>query len=106
LFSGLAGSGRSLDVQPRAFSPLGTTFDDRAAISFNLESAQGTRVLVYDKSGRLVRRVFDGELGSGLNVVYWDGKDGNGDTVASGLYLVAVEVSGKTDVRSVAVVNR
>src|SRR5262245_58408481 len=106
LFSGLAGSGRSLDVQPRAFSPLGTTFDDRAAISFNLGSAQGTRVLVYDKSGRLVRRVFDGELGSGLNVVYWDGKDGNGDTVASGLYLVAVEAGGKTDVRSVAVVNR
>ncbi|HKA25575.1 MAG TPA: two-component regulator propeller domain-containing protein, partial [Candidatus Eisenbacteria bacterium] len=106
LFTGLAGSGRSLDVQPRAFSPNGTTFDNRAAISFNLETAEGARVFVYDRSGRLVKRVHDGPLAAGRNVVYWDGKDGNGDPAPSGLYLVAVEVGGKSDVRSVAVVNR
>ena len=106
LFAGLAGGGRALDIQPRAFSPLGTTFDDRAAISFQLASAEGARIYVYDRSGRLVRRVFDGPLNSGRNVVYWDGRDGNGDTVPSGLYLVTVEAEGKTDVRSVAVVNR
>ena len=106
LFAGLAEGGRGLDIQPRAFSPLGTTFDDRAAISFQLTGAEGTRVYVYDRSGRLVRRVFDGPLNSGRNVVYWDGRDGNGDPVPSGLYLVTVEAEGKTDVRSVAVVNR
>ncbi|HEV8479452.1 MAG TPA: FlgD immunoglobulin-like domain containing protein [Candidatus Eisenbacteria bacterium] len=106
LFAGLAGSGRALDVQPRAFSPLGSTFDTRAAISFNLQSAEGTRVFVYDRAGRIVRRVYDGPLSAGRNVVYWDGRDGNGDPAPSGLYLVAVEVAGKADVRSVAVVNR
>jgi ligand-binding sensor domain-containing protein len=106
LFTGLAGSGRQLDVQPRAFSPIGTTFDTRAAISFNLESPEGARVFVYDRSGRLVRRVFDGPLAAGKNVVYWDGRDARGDVAPSGLYLVAVEVGGKADVRSVAVVNR
>jgi hypothetical protein len=106
LFTGLAGTGRALDVQPRAFSPLGSTFDTRAAISFNLETPEGTRVFVYDRSGRLVRRVFDGALAAGRNVVYWDGRDGHGDPAPSGLYLVAVEVAGKSEVRSVAVVNR
>lgn len=106
LFTGLAGSGRQLEVEPRAFSPTGATFDTRAAISFNLESSEGARVFVYDRSGRLVRRVYDGPLAAGRNVVYWDGKDAHGDVAPSGLYLVAVEVSGKSDVRSVAVVNR
>jgi ligand-binding sensor domain-containing protein len=106
LFTGLAGTGRQLDIQPRAFSPIGTTFDTRAAISFNLETPEGARVFVYDRSGRLVRRVFDGALAAGKNVVYWDGRDGRGDVAPSGLYLVAVEVAGKSDVRSVAVVNR
>jgi hypothetical protein len=106
LFEGLASGGRALDVQPRAFSPIGTTFDNRAAISFNLQTPEGTRVFVYDRSGRLVRRVFDGPLAAGRNVVYWDGRDGHGDVAPSGLYLVAVEVAGKSDVRSVAVVNR
>jgi hypothetical protein len=106
LFAGLAGTGRGLEVEPRAFSPSGATFDTRAAISFNLQSPEGARVFVYDRSGRLVRRVFDGPLAAGRNVVYWDGKDGHGDPAPSGLYLVAVEVAGKADVRSVAVVNR
>jgi len=106
LFAGLAGSGRALEVEPRAFSPLGNTFDTRAAISFNLQSAEGARVFVYDRAGRLVRRVYDGQLSAGRNVVYWDGRDAHGDPAPSGLYLVAVEVAGKADVRSVAVVNR
>jgi ligand-binding sensor domain-containing protein len=107
LFAAAADAGRALEVQPRAFSPKGGTFDDRAAISFTLGGSGGdARVSVYDRAGRLVRRVFDGLLGGGRNVVYWDGRDGNGETVPSGVYAVVVEATGDTDVASVAVVNR
>jgi flagellar basal-body rod modification protein FlgD len=106
-FAADGSAGRALDVQPRAFSPKGTTFDDRAAISFTLGGPGGdAKVSVYDRSGRLVRRVFAGALGAGRNVVYWDGRDGNGDTVPSGVYVVTVEAGGDTDVAAVAVVNR
>jgi len=107
LFATTAGAGRALDVQPRAFSPKGGTFDDRAAISFTLGGTGGdAKVSVYDRAGRLVRRVFSGPFGAGRSVVYWDGEDGNGETVPSGVYVVAVEAEGDTDVASVAVVNR
>ena len=61
---------------------------------------------MHDRSGRIVRRVFDGSLGPGRNVVDWDGRDGNGSVVPSGVYLVTVKAEGATDVKSVAVVNR
>jgi flagellar hook assembly protein FlgD len=38
--------------------------------------------------------------------VYWDGTDGDGEVVPSGLYTVAVRFDGKTTVRTVAVANR
>jgi hypothetical protein len=54
----------------------------------------------------LVRVVFEGALGPGRNVVYWDGRDGGGDALPSGVYVVALEADGNTETRSVAVVNR
>ena len=101
-----AGGAKNIDIQPRAFSPRGTTFDDRAAISFNVGSSGNVRVYAYNRSGRIVRRVFEGSLPPGRNVIYWDGLDARGAVVPSGLYLIAVDAEGETDVKSVAVVNR
>lgn len=106
LFASASTTGRNADIQPRAFSPIGTTFDDRAAISFDLSGAGSVRVYVYDRVGRIVRRVHEGSLGPGRNVVYWDGRDANGDVVPSGIYLVAIDAGGEVDTKSVAVVNR
>jgi ligand-binding sensor domain-containing protein len=105
-FDATTSGGRDVDIQPRAFSPRGNTFDTKAAISFNLNDGANVRIYVHDRSGRIVRRVFDGSLGPGRNVVDWDGRDGNGSVVPSGVYLVTVKAGGATDVKSVAVVNR
>lgn len=105
-FAVTASTGRDIDIQPRAFSPRGNTFDTKVAISFNLNNGASVQVYVHDRSGRIVRRVFDGTLGPGRNVVDWDGRDGNGKVVPSGIYLVTIKAEGDTDVKSVAVVNR
>jgi flagellar hook assembly protein FlgD len=44
------------------------------------------RLDLYDVSGRLVRRLLDGQIPAGDTVLSWDGKDGNGRPVASGIY--------------------
>jgi small GTP-binding protein len=41
-----------------------------------------------------------------FNVVFWDGRDGDGHVVPSGLYMVAARFDGETKVASVAVANR
>jgi len=43
-------------------------------------------VKVFDVAGRLVRELSDGTLSAGQNRLSWDGRDGGGQAVASGLY--------------------
>ena len=42
----------------------------------------------------------------GRNVVFWDGRDADGQVVPSGIYVVAVRFDGQTQVASIAVANR
>ncbi|MEP7027015.1 MAG: FlgD immunoglobulin-like domain containing protein [Candidatus Eisenbacteria bacterium] len=104
--AGFAGA-RGLDCQPRVLSPNGGGYDTRLAISFDLGRSATGAVKVFDRAGRLVREVVEtGTFAPGRNVVFWDGKDGNGRVVPSGLYVVAVRFDGATSVASVAVANR
>jgi hypothetical protein len=103
---GFAGA-RGLDIQPRVVSPNGGGYDTRAAISFDVGRAGSGAVKVFDRAGRLVREVAESAAFTpGRNVVFWDGKDGEGRVVPSGLYVVAVRLDGQTSVASVAVANR
>jgi hypothetical protein len=104
--AGHAGA-RELDCQPRVISPRGGGYDTKAAISFELGKAGRGAVKVYDRAGRLVREIAEaGDFPAGRNVVFWDGTDGDGQVVPSGLYTVAVRFDGQTTVRTVAVANR
>jgi hypothetical protein len=46
-----------------------------------------------------VARIASGRLPSGVHRLTWDGRDGTGREVASGIYFVRVEVDGWTDSR-------
>ncbi len=98
---------RGLDCQPRVLSPRGNGFDVKTAISFELGRDATGAVKVYDRAGRLVKEVAEsGAFAAGRNVVYWDGTDGDGQVVPSGLYTVAVRFDGETSVKTVVVANR
>lgn len=59
------------------------------------EKALG-RICVFDASGRLVRTLLSGSaLMPGANTVLWDGRDGPGREVPSGVYLVRVEAGDR-----------
>ena len=97
----------ALDCQPRVLSPRGGGFDTRTAISFQLGRSGAGAVKVYDRAGRLMKEIAEAQtFAPGANVVYWDGTDGDGQVVPSGLYTVAVRFDGETAVRTVAVANR
>ena len=46
----------------------------------------------YEVAGRRVRELVRGEQGTGRYEVVWDGRDGSGRPVATGVYLVSLEV--------------
>lgn len=65
---------------------------------FASEAPQSCVIKIYTVAGRLVRDV-RAPAKVGFNRVYWDGKDGDGETMANGIYLykLILEGSGKTE---------
>lgn len=62
-------------------------FNPGTSIRFDLPAAERVRLDIYDISGRLVRRLVDGEeRGPGPVDVFWDGTSDAGERAASGVY--------------------
>jgi hypothetical protein len=89
-----AAEGGHITSYPNPFHP------DEAptTIAYVLDDNASVRMRVYTISGGLVldRQFAAGGNGGspGLNEVQWDGRNGNGDPVASGGYIVYVEAEG------------
>jgi hypothetical protein len=60
------------------------------------------RVGVYDLTGRLVRTLFSGAGGTGVDDVWWDGTDADGRHVSPGVYVVQVRAAGAGSVLAAA----
>jgi len=76
------------------------------AIAFGLPGPGGPVTLrIYAASGRLVRTVLDTTLPAGHHVARWDGRDGNGALVSSGVYFYRLEGPGVEAHGSLAVLR-
>jgi hypothetical protein len=53
------------------------------------------RATILDVQGRLVARLYDGEASGGRIVLRWNGSDGNGREVSSGVYWLVAESGGE-----------
>jgi hypothetical protein len=63
-------------------------FNPTTAIAFDVPPGAGrVTVAVYDVTGRLVRTLADGAIAPGYRRVTWDGRNGRGQMVASGVYF-------------------
>ena len=62
-------------------------FNPNTRIDFELDRARHVQVTIYDLAGRLVRRLVDRSLEPGRHNTVWDGRNGRGQRVASGVYF-------------------
>ena len=96
-----------LICQPRIFSPSGSIFEfSNTNILFNLNYAQVVTARIFNLSGRLKWSQKLELTQAGSNILSWDGKDYNGDTVSSGLYIVTLEKENSILRTTVGVLNR
>jgi len=89
------------DSLPAAASLQGNwpnPFNPTTSVGFSLAAGGPVRLAIHDARGRLVRILVDGTLAAGSHVVAWDGRDGGGRPVASGIYLARLETSHGADV--------
>ncbi len=69
-------------------------FSDSTVLRFRLPRSAAATVTVVDASGRLVRRLGHHDLSAGAHELTWDGRDGAGRSLPSGIYFAHLESGG------------
>jgi len=81
-----------LNNYPNPFNPTTT-------INFNLVEAANVKIEIYNIHGQIIDTVANGNYGAGSNNVDWDGIDGEGRPVASGLYFYKMKAGRYTSTK-------
>jgi hypothetical protein len=71
-------------------------FDHETRIRFRQARAGAARLEVYDVAGRRLRSIELPAAAAGSRFVPWDGRDGAGQQVGSGVYLYRLSAGGET----------
>jgi hypothetical protein len=74
-------------------------FNPSTTIAFDVPAAGRARLEVFDVRGRHVRSLLDADVQSGAHTARWDGRDGDGRRVGSGIYFYRLEAANATRVR-------
>jgi hypothetical protein len=80
-------------------------FNPATTIQYALPQAMRVRLVIYDVSGRLVRKLVDGVEDAGDRRVSWDGRDERGSAVGSGVYVYRLEAGGTTLARKMSLLK-
>ena len=88
---------------PSAFA-LGANYPNpfNPATTIPVSVAAGTGdvdLTIYNVLGQPVRQVWNGPLAAGEHRLAWDGRDGQGQSVATGVYLYRLQVGDQTRLR-------
>ena len=87
--------------QPLDFGIAGVypnPFNATTLIRFNLPDAGRVEVIIFDQLGRNIKVLLNCQLAAGRHAFSWDGTDGNGIPVNSGIYFCRVNAGDDNDV--------
>jgi len=71
-------------VAPNPFNP-------QTEISFGIPTSRDVALTIYDLRGRKVQTLVSDALEAGLHTTTWDGRDGQGRGMSSGVYFALLE---------------
>lgn len=73
-------------------------FSSSVRVVFGEKGAGAGEVVIFDVRGRVVREIDLGDL-AGVSEIEWDGRDGGGRVVSSGVYFCRISGDGWSEVR-------
>jgi dipeptidyl aminopeptidase/acylaminoacyl peptidase len=89
---------RLLGVYPNPFNPQTT-------ISFTVNFPQRVRIDIHDATGRKVTTLAEREYPAGDYRIFWDGRDGMGGEVSSGIYFLRFQAGKSKEFRKLVLVR-
>lgn len=79
-----------LPAEFRLLPAFPNPFNDATTIAIETGKRERLEVAIYNSLGRLVTRLFEGELPSGRHRWRWEGREDSGQPAPSGLYILSV----------------
>lgn len=103
----------SVSAAPESIVPVRTAlqgihpnpFNPRTTVVFQMHQAGMAEIAVYDLRGSMVRVLQSGQIEAGRHEILWQGTDGDGRAVPSGLYFVRLRANGVSDIRKMTLVR-
>ena len=88
----------------RLYQNYPNPFNPETWIPFQLADRTDVMITIYDIQGRIVRRIRLGMMSSGFyltrdRAAHWDGRNENGEPVASGTYFYQLQTGGQNSVK-------
>jgi hypothetical protein len=80
-------------------------FNPGTMMSYRVARASEVTLKVYDMTGREVRTLVSGKKAAGAYTAQWDGSDGSGRKVASGIYFCRMTADGTTQIRKMTLLK-
>jgi len=81
-------------LQDRLLAPYPNPFNPRATIRWEQARAARVELTLYDRRGRRVVTLAEKEEEAGTHRLIWNGTDGRGRPVASGIYFLRLRLDG------------
>ncbi len=75
-------------------------FNSNTIIHYSLASPSDIQLDIYDVLGRVVTRFVVNDLSAGYHQLTWDGTNGSGDPVSSGIYFARLNVTSENSSQS------
>jgi flagellar hook assembly protein FlgD len=72
---------------------------------FEIQASERVVIGVYDAAGRRVTGLADRGMRPGFHSVDWDGTNGRGEAVPSGVYFLRIDTGRKSSTSKVVVVR-
>ena len=85
-------------------------FNPETWIPYQLASDADVSIIIYSQSGERIRTIPIGDQAAGSYITkgraaYWDGRNGHGELVSSGLYFYHLQASDFTDVKRMIILK-
>jgi hypothetical protein len=80
-------------------------FNASTEIAYSIAETGRVAITVYDARGRAVNVLLDGIQSAGAGTIRWDGRDGRGRAVSSGIYIVRLEAGTFSETTSMVLLR-
>lgn len=96
---------QSLPEGFQLFQNYPNPFNPETQIAYNLPEDADVKLTIYNMLGQQVRVLVEGRQRAGENTVIWDGRNGNGQRVSSGVYFYKLEAGELVQTKKMSLIK-